>query len=74
MYHGCFLTHIKTAMFVVPLIVLRKWKIFARLQIHPKKIEGRKNKARKVHKERTRGTYIRCISNAPEAQRRVEHV
>ena len=56
MYHGCFLTHIKTTMFVVPLIVLRKWKIFARLQIHPKKIEGRKNKARKVHKERTRGT------------------
>ena len=56
MYHGCFLTHIKTAMFVVALIVLRKWKTFTRLQIHPKKIEGRKTKARKVHKEGKRGT------------------
>ena len=25
-FHGCFLIHIKTALFVVPLIVLGKWK------------------------------------------------
>ena len=33
-FHGCFLIHIKTALFVVPLIVLGKWKISAVLQIH----------------------------------------
>ena len=38
MYHGCFLTRIKTARFVVFLIVFGKWKVPAGLQIHPKKI------------------------------------
>ena len=35
MFHGCFLTHIKAGRFVVPLIVLGKWKFFDGLQIHP---------------------------------------
>ena len=41
--------HIKPAQFVVPLIVLVKWKVFAGLQIHPKKILTH---AIKVHKAR----------------------
>ena len=44
-FHGCFLTHIRTARFVVPLIVFGNWKFFAGLQIHPKKILMRTNKA-----------------------------
>ena len=38
---------LKTAQFVVPFIVLGKWKIFVRLQIHPKTILTRTSKARK---------------------------
>ena len=37
-YHGCFLTRIKTTRFAVPIILFGKWKVSARLQIHPKKI------------------------------------
>ena len=36
-FHGCFLTHTKTARSVVPLIVLGKWKVFDGLKTHPKK-------------------------------------
>ena len=39
-----------TARFVVTLIVLKKWKVFDGLQIHPKKLSKYKNKARKVRR------------------------
>ena len=47
-FHGCFLTHIKTPRFVVPLIAFRKWKVFAGLKIHPKKILTPTNKAQRA--------------------------
>ena len=51
-FHGCYLTHIKIARFVVPLIVLGKWKVFAELQIHAKKILISTNK---MYKAREKG-------------------
>ena len=45
-----FFTLLKTAQFVVPLIVLGKWKVFAGLQIHPTAILMRTNKARKARR------------------------
>ena len=44
-----FWPHVKTALFVVPLIVLGKWTVLAGIQIHPKNISTRTNK---VHKSR----------------------
>ena len=40
-FHDCFLTHRKTVQFAVPLIAIGKWKVFAGLQIHPRKILSR---------------------------------
>ena len=40
-----FLTHIKIARFVVPLLVLGKWKVSDGLRVYPKKILRRTNKA-----------------------------
>ena len=54
-FHNCFLTHIKRARFVVPLIVLGKWKVSAGLQIHPKKILRRTNKACKAREKGAQG-------------------
>ena len=45
---GCFLTHVKTARFVASLIVLEKLEVYAGLQICPKKILRRANKAYKA--------------------------
>ena len=44
-FDDCFLTHIKEARFVEPLIVLGICKVTAGLQIHPKKILWRMSKA-----------------------------
>ena len=49
-FHGCFLTHTKTARSVVPLIVLGKWKVFDGLKTHPKKILRLTNNALKACK------------------------
>ena len=53
-FHGC-LTHIKTARFVAPLIVLGKCKVSAALQIYPKKILRRTNKACKALEKVAKG-------------------
>ena len=45
---GCFLTHIKTARFVASLTVHGKLEVYAGLQIYPKKILRRTNKAYKA--------------------------
>ena len=45
---GCFLTHIKTARFIASLIVLGKLEVYAGLQIYPKNILRRTNKAYKA--------------------------
>ena len=45
------MNHIKTARFVVPLIVLEKWKVTAGLQIHTKMILRRTNKAYKAREK-----------------------
>ena len=50
MFHGCFPTHVKTARFVASLMILGKWKVFARLLIYPKKILRRTNQARKARR------------------------
>ena len=55
MFHGCFLTHLKTARFVVPLIVLGKWEVSAGLQIYPKKILHHTNKACKALEKGAQG-------------------
>ena len=55
-FRGCFSTHIKTRRFVVPLIVLGKWRVFDGQEIHPKNIlrrnkesgQGAINRARKL--------------------------
>lgn len=55
-FRGCFSTHIKTRRFVVPLIVLGKWRVFDGQEIYPKNIlrrnkesgQGAINKARKL--------------------------
>ena len=70
-FHDCFLTHIKTARFVVSLIVLGKWKVTAGLQIHPRKILRRTNKARKARENVTQGTKIRRVSKARKVRRHV---
>ena len=44
-FRSSFLTHLKTALFAVPLIVLRKWEVSAGLQIYSEKILRRTNKA-----------------------------
>ena len=58
-FHDCFLTHLKAAQFVVPLIIHGKRKVLAGLQIHPKKILTRKNNAHKARKTRKRVNHIR---------------
>ena len=68
MKHGCFLSHIKTARFVVPLIFFGKLEVFDGLQIHPKGTQIKQamlvKKARKAHKY---GASVRQV-------RRVRHV
>ena len=56
MFHGCFLTDIKTARFVTSLIILGKWEVSAELQIYPKKILRRINNAFKALEKGARGT------------------
>ena len=51
------MTQIKTARFVVPLIVLGKFKVFARLQMHPKKILRPTNKTHQAREEDAQDTY-----------------
>ena len=46
-FYRYFLTHLKTAQIVASLII-RKWKIFAGLQIHPKTVLTCTNKVRKA--------------------------
>ena len=62
----CFLTHKKTAQFVVRLIVLGKWKVSAGLQIHPKntlrRTNGRRKREKKARKARKYGTWVRHVS------------
>ena len=47
-FHGCLLTHIKTARFVPSLRILGKWEVSAGLKIYTKKILKRTNKACKA--------------------------
>ena len=68
-YHRCFLTLIKTARFVVPLIFFEKWKVSAGLQIHPKKIKRRTNKALKAHEKGAQGVSVRRASKASKARK-----
>ena len=51
----CFSINTKTAWFVVPFIVLGKFKVFGELLIHPSKILRRVNTARKA---RRRGRHV----------------
>ena len=66
------MTQIKTARFVAPLIVLGKWEVFAGLQIYPKNILRRTNKACKAReKDGRQGAQVRCVSKAHKARRHV---
>ena len=47
-FHGCFLTHMKAAQFVLSLIVFVKLKVFDRLKIHRRKILRGPDKACEV--------------------------
>ena len=49
-----FLVYVKTARFLVPLIVLGKWKVFAEVKIHRKRFQGAQiRRARRAEKART---------------------
>ena len=63
------MTLIKTARFVVPLIFFEKWKVSAGLQIHPKKIKRRTNKALKAHEKGVQGVSVRRASKASKARK-----
>ena len=47
-FHGCFLTHTKTARFVQPLIVLGRWGVSGELQTYPKNVLKYTNKTCKA--------------------------
>ena len=71
-----FLTQIKTARFVVPLIVLGKLNFFEGLQSHPKntlrrtnKIEKHIDKLRKARKEGVQAMQVKRVSKAHKARR-----
>ena len=67
------MTRLKTAQFVVPLIALGKWKVFAGLQIHAKTILTHTNKAGKALEEDAQGEYTRRVSKTRKARRHVRH-
>ena len=73
-FHGCFLTHIKTARFVDSLRVLGKCKISVRLQIYPKKILRRTNNACKALEKGTQDTYMSRVSKARKARKAQRNV
>ena len=61
-----FLTCLKTAQFVVSLIILGKWYDFAGIKIHPKTILTYTNKAHKAREKDAQGADVRRACKARE--------
>ena len=72
--HGCFLSHLKTAWFAVPLIAHGKWEDFSELKIYPKKILRPTNMPSKALEKDGQSAWIRRARKARKLRRSVRNV